>query len=291
MSSKHHSPDAVTDGLRAGVIGLGMIGGSVARALVARNRPLAVYDVRQDASASLPGVPAQLSSPAKVAGVSDVVFVAVVDANQARSALQGPDGILSAAPAGMVVVLMSTVSLEAVRELAALCATADVTLLDCGVTTTTIDPTRKIVAMLGGDETTVARVLPVLDDAAAGVVYCGPLGAGMATKIARNVITYGSWRVVDEASRLLEAYGASPRNLIEVISTSDPTGRTLLTPLGLRDGEEAMTPERIAYIMGLLHKDLAAARDLATEVGVALPLTELTDATAEQIFDFAKTSR
>jgi 3-hydroxyisobutyrate dehydrogenase-like beta-hydroxyacid dehydrogenase len=63
--------------LRAGVIGLGMIGGGVAVSMVRRGRIPVVYDIRPDAADHLAGVPRPLASPAEVARVSDVVLVAV----------------------------------------------------------------------------------------------------------------------------------------------------------------------------------------------------------------------
>ncbi|MGO4760840.1 NAD(P)-binding domain-containing protein, partial [Streptomyces sp. 2MCAF27] len=89
-----------TDRLRAGVVGLGMIGGGVAVSLARRGRVPAVCDIRPDAATRLAGVPEVLGSPAEVARDSDVVMVAVVDAEQAREVIGGEKGLLSAAHPG-----------------------------------------------------------------------------------------------------------------------------------------------------------------------------------------------
>jgi 3-hydroxyisobutyrate dehydrogenase-like beta-hydroxyacid dehydrogenase len=70
--------------LRAGVIGLGEIGGGVAISMAKRGRIPAVFDVRPHAWQSLEGVPVQLDSVASVARNSDVALIAVVNAEQAR---------------------------------------------------------------------------------------------------------------------------------------------------------------------------------------------------------------
>jgi len=73
------------DELRAGVVGLGMIGGGVAVSLANSGRPAAaVYDVRPEAADGLEGVPAPVGSPAAVAKASDVVLVAEHGATGAR---------------------------------------------------------------------------------------------------------------------------------------------------------------------------------------------------------------
>jgi 3-hydroxyisobutyrate dehydrogenase-like beta-hydroxyacid dehydrogenase len=262
--------------LRAGVIGLGMIGGGVAVSLARRGRIPAVYDIRPDAADNLAGVSAVAASPADVARMSDVVLVAVVDAAQARAVLSGENGVLSAAHPGLIVVLLSTVAVPVVHELAATCAQAGVTLLDCGVTPGTKAAENGMVAILGGDDCAVERAMPVLADFAKAVVHCGPLGAGMATKIARNVITYGSWRTVHEATTLAEAAGVDPAKLITVIEESDPEGATLLQWQRRRlAGPEQSPAALVAQVELLQDKDLAAAQELAAAVGVSVPLVDV----------------
>ncbi|WP_146097558.1 NAD(P)-binding domain-containing protein [Nocardia nova] len=268
--------------LRAGVVGLGMIGGGVAVSLARRGRVPAVYDVRPDASADLAAVPDPLGSPAEVAKESDVVMVAVVNADQAREVIGGENGLLSAAHPGLTIVLQATVALPVVHELAALCAASGVGFLDCGVTPGDKAAENGMVAIIGGDRATVDAARPVLDDWAKKVVHCGPVGAGMATKIARNVITYGSWRTVAEAAALARAAGVDTARLAEVIDTADPEGRTLLQLLRSQ-APDGTLPEAVGRkIEPLMTKDLAAARDLAASLGVEVPLVEVAHTRARQ---------
>jgi 3-hydroxyisobutyrate dehydrogenase-like beta-hydroxyacid dehydrogenase len=260
---------------RAGVIGLGMIGGGVAVSLARRGRVPAVFDIRPDAADSLEGVPGVLGSPAEVAARSDVVLVAVVDADQARTVLTGDGGVLSAAHPGLIVVLLSTVAVPVVHELAAICAEHGMTLLDCGVTPGTLAAENGMVAILGGDPEVVERAMPVLADFAKEVVHCGPLGAGMATKIARNVVTYGSWRAVQEAAALASASGVDPATLVRVIEAADPGGQTLLSWLHLRIADGEANRALVPPTLRLMDKDLAAAQDLAATLSVPLPLVDV----------------
>ncbi|WP_327657402.1 NAD(P)-binding domain-containing protein [Streptomyces sp. NBC_00483] len=276
--------------LRAGVVGLGMIGGGVAVSMARRGRVPAVHDVRPDASAELAGVPDPLASPAEVAKASDVVMVAVVDAEQARAVIAGDEGLLSAAHPGLTIVLLATVALPVVHELGTLCARHGVAFLDCGVTPGDKAAENGMVAILGGDQATVDTALPVLDDWAKKVVHCGPLGAGMATKIARNVVTYGSWRTVAEAAGLARAAGVDPARLAEVIDTADPEGHTLLQLLRMQ-GPDGTLPEAIGRkVEPLMSKDLAAARELGDTLGVATPLVEVIRTRARDTLDLADES-
>ena len=66
-----------------------------------------------------------------------------------------------------------------------------------------------LVTMVGGPDEAVQRALPVLEAFSKNVVHCGPLGAGMATKLARNAITYAMWAAVREATSLAASRAAS----------------------------------------------------------------------------------
>lgn len=269
-----HTAEPAGGTLRAGVIGLGMIGGGVATSLARSGRTPLVYDVRPEAATGLPARPA--ATPAAVAAGSDVVLVAVVDAAQVRAVLRGDDGVLAGARPGLIVVVLSTVSVPEVAELATECGHHGVTVLDCGVTPGDRAATNGMVAMLGGDADAVRRARPVLEDFAKQVVHCGPLGAGMATKIARNVITYGSWRAVQEAADLAAAAGVDPRTLIDVIEEADPDGATLFTWLRNRAGRPDHVAEVAPQVQRLMDKDLAAAQDFAAGHGLAVPLVDAT---------------
>jgi 3-hydroxyisobutyrate dehydrogenase len=120
-------------------------------------------------------------------------------------------------------------------------------------------------------------VRPVIEDFSSHVVHAGPLGAGIRLKLARNLVTYGSWVIAGEAGRLLEACGLDPARLAEVVRASDPmTGGST----GLLAGPKAGRPAPAA-LAAIAHKDLGAVLSLAAEVGVDLPAGRLTD----QLFD------
>jgi 3-hydroxyisobutyrate dehydrogenase-like beta-hydroxyacid dehydrogenase len=264
-----------TETPRAGVVGLGMIGGGVAVSLARRGRIPAVHDIRPDAVKNLAGVPEQLSSAAEVARASDVVLVAVVDADQARTVLAGENGLLAGARPGLIVALLSTVAVPVVHELAESCARFGVDLLDCGVTPGDKAAENGMVAIVGGKTEVVERAMPVLRDFAKKVVHCGPLGTGMATKIARNVITYGCWTVVDEAAALARSAGVDPETLITVVEGADPQGATLFSWLREQIADNARIRALVPQVSTLLDKDLSAAQDLAAHFGIPVPVIDV----------------
>jgi 3-hydroxyisobutyrate dehydrogenase-like beta-hydroxyacid dehydrogenase len=259
-----------------GVIGLGMIGGGIAQCYARHGRALSVYDIRPDASDKLLDVPPVLASPAAVTQQSDVVIVAVVDANQVRAVLNGPNGILSVARPGLVVLIVSTIAVSVIRELADLVAPHGVHLIDAGVTGGDKAAAGGLVVLTGGDETVVDAISPVLAEFSPLVLYMGPQGSGMAAKIARNVITYSVWHTVYEAGLLAEKAGVDLRKLVEAVRGSDPQGhyatlflqqRGTVAPL---PADDARAQGQAAFVAQLMRKDLEAALSLADELGIRL---------------------
>jgi 3-hydroxyisobutyrate dehydrogenase-like beta-hydroxyacid dehydrogenase/alkylhydroperoxidase/carboxymuconolactone decarboxylase family protein YurZ len=258
--------------LTAGVIGLGMIGGGVAENLARAGFTPSVFDVRPDAVDRLTGVDKQETEPAAVALASDVVMLAVVNAQQAHDALVGPGGLLTAGKSGLTIVLLSTLSISAVHELAAVCQEHDATLLDAGVTQA---GGGLLVTMIGGPDEVVDRVQPVLDAFSKAVVHCGPLGTGMVTKLARNLVTYSGWAIVHEALTLATAGGVEPSTLLAVFRAANDPRTGPLAMLEAQLSDSPLPDSVVSSTNVLAQKDLAAAQELAGEIGVETPIVDV----------------
>ena len=260
--------------IRAGVIGLGMIGSGIVRSLSRSGFVPGVYDLNAKVLEKVASISNSFGSPQTVAENSDVIMICVANSDQVSKVLLGPNGILKGNNHNLIVCLVSTVSISDVQEYANLCSKQNVGFIDCGVTPGNLAHTNGMVAMIGGDNETVERAIPILEAWSKKVIYCGTSGSGMATKIARNVITFGGWRIVKEAQHLLQACGVDPQKLLEVIETSDPRGITLLSKLHQNDSQGKVPVESAEKIAPLMIKDLDAALDLALQKNVSLPATK-----------------
>lgn len=273
---------------KAGVIGLGHIGSGIALCLARSGQLGAVYDIRADAADGLEGVPAVLATPAELAKQADVIIIAVVSAKQTVDVLTGPDGVLSQARPGMTIVLVATVSIEDLKAIRELTDAAGVGLVDCGVSGGQKARENGLVCLVGGDDATVARVRPVLEGFAKHVAHMGPAGAGMAAKIARNVIVFGCLRAGYEAAVLCRNSGVDIRQLSEAI---DASSEGVGGPLMLATRDDPLASEQEAgireYTRALMVKDLDAALDLARSFGIELPLVELTKRTDQAVVGMA----
>jgi 3-hydroxyisobutyrate dehydrogenase-like beta-hydroxyacid dehydrogenase len=118
------------------------------------------------------------------------------------------------------------------------------------------------------------------------VVEAGPLGAGMKTKLARNVVVYGSWLVHYQAQLLAETAGVELAKLRQVIDASEREMDSRLPLFLSRDTVaptvyEGEAARRWDATSNLAHKDLRAALNLARMLDVDLPLVELADSYVE----------
>lgn len=260
----------------AGVVGLGMIGGGVAVCLARTGQLAAVYDIRPDAADALEGVPAVVASPAELARLADTILIAVVSAQQVLDVLSGPDGVLTHARPEMTIVVLATVSLPELEKIRAVTDAAGVGLVDAGVTGGLKAKEGGLVSMVGGDESVVERILPVLNGFSQHVARMGGTGAGMTAKIARNVVVYGTYRAGQEAAALCRAAGVDIAVLTKVI---DESAEGVGGPMMLANRADPMTDEtefRIRQGMKqLMLKDLQAAKDMAGDTGIELPLVDL----------------
>ncbi|MFA7554685.1 MAG: NAD(P)-dependent oxidoreductase [Spongiibacteraceae bacterium] len=266
--------------LRTGVIGLGQIGGGVAMCLARHNRPLAVFDIRADAADRLEGVPAVSSTPAEVAAQSDVLMIAVLNGEQAEAILTGPEGVLAGAHPGLTLVMLSTITIDELKKLNVIASEKNVPLLDCGVTAGQLSAEGKMISMIGGDDAEVERVMPVLKEFNAEVYHMGPAGAGMVTKVVRNMIHFTTWRIGFEGAKLAAAAGVDIEKFSELVhqaSMQDGASvSTWMTPEKLfKSNKHFTTMDQMCQGTYVYHKkDMDAAKELADQLNVETPTAD-----------------
>jgi len=286
MEAESSSPPATV-----GVIGLGDIGSGVAAGLVRAGVDLVVCDIRPESLAPFADTARVAADPAALAGLVDVVVVAVVTDEQVLAVLDGDTGVLAGARRGLTVVIVSTVAPSTVARVAELAGARGVSVADCGVSGGPSSAAEgALIAMVGGDDDVVERIRPVLNAFSSLVVRMGPLGSGLQAKLARNLVQYASWLAAYEAQVLAEAAGIELSKLAQVIKASDARiggastlmFRRTVAPFTAEDDAGLVAAMRTAAT--LAHKDLLGAMELGDLLGVALPLAAMTDARADALF-------
>jgi len=262
--------------VRVAWIGLGNMGLPMAANAVAAGHQVVGFDVRDDAMAALVERGGHSAdSAAAAARDADLVHVMVLDGPQVESVTGGTAGAFSTAGPGTVVAIHSTVHPATVRAVAER-TPPDVVVLDAPVSGG-VKGARAgtLCVMVGGSAAGFARAQPVFDAVGELVLHLGELGAGLAAKLARNLVGYVSMLAVREGRALAAAAGTDSEQLaiiLERTGTLSPMMRDLLTVQG---GDPVYTGD-LEPLVRIASKDLEAALGLADELGVAVPAAALT---------------
>ena len=119
--------------------------------------------------------------------------------------------------------------------------------------------------MVGADESTYQRAVPVLRAFGQRIQHMGPVGTGHAMKAVNNALLAANILAVGEGLAALVKAGVPARTAVEVLNAS--SGRSFVS--------ESLVPERVltgawprTFRLALLDKDVAIACDLLEDTGV-----------------------
>jgi 3-hydroxyisobutyrate dehydrogenase-like beta-hydroxyacid dehydrogenase len=240
-----------------GIVGVGRMGGPIARHLLAAGAEVAVFDKAEEAMSALAERGAlRCASAAEVAAHSDLVLVVVIDDEQVRSAVE--DALTGARP-GTVVGICASVRPDTCRELAATGASRRVEVIDVALVRGERGAEEgRLVLYCGGPAEVVDRIRPACEPFAEAVVHVGDVGAGQVAKTANNILLWACIRADVEAQRLARALGVEPG--------------TLRDALALGSGANRPLAEWGNHRLRWWHKDLEVALAVAAEAGVDVPL-------------------
>lgn len=172
---------------RVGFIGLGNMGGRMARCITGAGDALLGFDPREAAIGEAGASPA--ASAAAVVAASDVVLLSLPDSKVVEAVVYGDPAFLESVREGQVVVDLSTASPDSTRRIAADLAARGAHYLDAGISGgAAAAEVGTLTLMVGGDADALARVRPVLDRFSKAVFLCGGSGAGHTVKLLNNFL-------------------------------------------------------------------------------------------------------
>jgi 3-hydroxyisobutyrate dehydrogenase-like beta-hydroxyacid dehydrogenase len=264
-----------------GFLGMGAMGGPMARRLVQSGFQVTGFDVRGercDAAAKI-GVTIAKSSAATVEGAG-VVMSSLPNPAAIREAYLGANGAVVALRRGTIVVDMSTIDPNTWREVADAAAARGAQSLGAPVSGGPAEAgSGKLVFLVGGEAAVLDRCRSVLDTLGSEIHHLGPLGAGHVVKLVNNVMSMCNVAVAAEAMVLGVRAGMDPQRLFDVLSTSGGRSHHFLKRFpNVLAGD--FTPY---FSIALSRKDLSLALQMAESLGVPM----LATAAVRQIYEAA----
>ena len=262
-------------GQAIGVVGLGGMGGGIARSLLRAGFRVKVWNRTASAADPLIADGAERAgSPAEAAEPGGCIITMVANDAALEAVAAGPGGFLDRLGAGGVHVSMSTISVEIARSLAARHEAAGGDWVAAPVFgRPEAAAAAKLWILQSGKAEAKARVRPVLEAVSQGIFDIGEApDAAPAGKIAGNFLIASATEAMGEAFALLEKRGVDPRVF------HDMMGKTIFAgPIYQNYGrfilDRAFSPPGFKLPLGA--KDVGLALAAGAESGVPLPLASL----------------
>jgi 3-hydroxyisobutyrate dehydrogenase-like beta-hydroxyacid dehydrogenase len=254
-----------------GVLGIGRMGGSMARALAAAGFEVVCWNRTPAAAVALAAELGgrALPRPADVAAAADVCISMLADGPAVQAVFEGPDGLLAGAHPGTILVDSSTVPPSTIRAFERPARAAGAGILDAPVSgSVALAESGSLTIMVGGDPADLERARPILDALAKTVFHLGPLGSGAAMKLAVNAVIFGLNEALAEGLVLAEAAGIGRPFAYDVLAAS-AVGAPYVTYKRAAFLDPEATP--VAFALDLAAKDLRLISALADELGVSIP--------------------
>jgi 3-hydroxyisobutyrate dehydrogenase len=244
-----------------GVVGLGNMGGRIARRLVDGGEDVVGFDL--DAARAADAGARAAGSLAEVASGADVVLLSLPDSNAIEAVIDAIEGDLRA---GQVVVDLSTAAPASTVAIHQRLGARGVAYVAAGISGGAAGAEAgTLTIMAGGEAEALDAVAPVLAHFAAAVHHMGASGSGHTAKLINNFLNAISLAATAEAMIAGRKAGLDLRQLLEVVNASSGVNFATLNRFPkIVEGD---------YLEGgltsdLMAKDVMLYLDLVRELGV-----------------------
>ncbi len=216
-----------------GIVGLGKMGGPLARHVKAKGYAVVGCDVDDAAvEAAMKDGIAIAADCADLASRCDLAIVGVGFDSEVEAVVFGERGLLAGARDGLIVAIASTAAPQTVKDIAARAQGKKVTFLDipmCRGEQAAVDG--RLLIMGGGDKRTFEECRPVFEAFSDSIHWLGELGAGEVGKMVNNLILWSCISANLEAMKLAGALGVGGEALRAALMDSSAANWALGTQI------------------------------------------------------------
>jgi 3-hydroxyisobutyrate dehydrogenase len=255
--------------MRVGWIGTGVMGASMCGQVLAKGYAVTLHTrTRAKAEPLLGRGAAWADSPRAVADAGDVVFTMLGFPAEVRAVYLGHDGIATNARAGQILVDMSTSEPALAREIADAARARGAFAVDAPVSGGDVGAREaRLSIMVGGEESAVATLEPLLSAMGKTIVRQGGPGAGQHTKMVNQILIASGMIGVCEALLYAHRAGLDAERVLQSVA-SGAAGSWSLSNYGPRILAGNFEP---GFFVEHFIKDMAIALDEARRMMLSLP--------------------
>lgn len=255
-----------------GFIGLGIMGGPMARNLSGEFPGVHAYDadplkLKNLVSNAKPGSVIPAESVEEIGSTCDVVFLSLPNSDIVRKVIMGEQGLFSSMKSGGIIVDASTSEATVMIEIASELATKGIHLLDSPVSggeRAAIEGTLSF--MVGGEEAVFASCLDYFRTIGSSVIRTGGNGAGQVAKCVNQMIVGATFAVVAEAFAMGSKAGIDPATLYNAIKAGwagskvlDVAAQDIISREFKPGGTIDMLCKDLGYVLSLARSQVSPA--------------------------------
>ena len=261
-------------------IGLGNMGGPMAKNLVAAGHAVTVFDLVPEACAELAEAGAQVadSTSAAIEGAEYVISMLPAGKHVAGVYL-GDEGLLKQLDNSVTVLDCSTIDAPTAREVGEAAAELGIGFMDTPVSGGVAAAAAGTLAfMCGGSADTFEKAKLILADVGKNIFHAGPPGAGQVAKGCNNMLLAIHMIGSSEALEMGARNGLDPKVLSEIMLASSGRNWSLevYNPYpGVMENAPASNDYQPGFMVDLMVKDLGLAMDIANQSEFDNPMGQL----------------
>ena len=256
--------------MKVAFIGLGIMGSRMAQNLLGAGHELVVHNRTRSKAEALTGKGAVFAeSPSLAAQNADVLITMLAEPASVSAVARGKHGFLDSLSPAAVWMDCSTVDPAFAREISAECKQRGLRYLETPVSGTRVHAEGGVLKFrVGGDETDLEVVRPLMEVMGNQIEYLGPCGSAASMKLVLNHMMACSVAAFAESVVLGQALGMDRDTLFDLI-----TGSVVAAPFLATEKEKMKGREfELDFPLNLMTKDMKLISQTAGAAGVAMPL-------------------
>ncbi|XP_043665111.1 3-hydroxyisobutyrate dehydrogenase, mitochondrial [Vespula pensylvanica] len=265
---------------KVGFVGLGNMGGHMARNILKKGYELTVFDIDKSAMSNLVENGAKTASTiAEMVKDVDVLISMLPSNQQVLDCYTGDNGILSSVKKNVLLIDSSTIDPFVSKEISIKAEKREVKFIDSPVSGG-INAARDgtLTFMVGGSNANFEAAKSILEAMGSRIVHCGDVGMGQAAKLCNNMLLAISMIGTAEIFNLGQRLGLKENVLNDIVNSSSGKcwSSELYNPVpGLLPDVPSSNNYEGGFSTLLMTKDLSLAQSAATRTDALIPLGSL----------------
>jgi len=253
--------------LRVGFVGVGDMGGPMARHIIQSGFPTTLWARRPEALGQFADLSFETARDLPDLGrKSDICGVCVFSDEDTLEVCLGEAGLMSAMAPGAIVLLHPTIAPQTAVRIAEAGERGGVKVLDAPVAGARVRAEEGALSVVvGGDAGAFQRAMPVMQAYGRSIRRMGPVGSGLQMKMLNNLLSRVNLAMAHEAVQLGANLGMDGNVVLDVLRSASADSFML----NFLADRILPHPEYARHVAAMAEKDMDLFERMRTEAGLA----------------------